>query len=178
MPGDRNESGPDWSPDGNSLAFGGAPWLEGGTSGSGAIRLHDLKTHQVSILPGSEGLFSPRWSPNGRYILAVPETDWEKLMLFDFTSQKWVELLKEQIYYPTLSRDGEYIYFDTPQRENPAIFRVRIRDHKLERLVSLKDFRLASGYLGAWFGLGPDDSPLLVRNVGTHEIYALDWDAP
>src|SRR5216684_1046456 len=178
LPGERNEVGPDWSLDGNSLVFGGAPWLEGGTSGSGAIQMLDLRTHQVSILPGSEGLFYPRWSPNARYILAVPETDWQKLMLFDFTSQKWVELLKEQIYCPTWSRDGEYNYFDTPKRENPAIFRVRIRDHRLERLVSLKDFRLASGYLGAWFGLGPDDSPLLVRNVGTHEIYALDWDAP
>src|SRR5713226_8960545 len=178
MPGDRNESGPEWSPDGNSLAFGGAPWPEGGTSGSGAIRLLDLKPPQVSILPGSEGLFSPRWSPNGRYILAVPETDWEKLMLFDFKSQKWVEMIKEQMYYATWSRDGKYIYFDTPQREDPAIFRVRISDHRLERLVSLKDFRLGAGYLGPWFGLAPDDSPLLVRNVGTHEIYALDWDAP
>jgi hypothetical protein len=26
--------------------------------------------------------------------------------------------------------------------------------------------------------LAPDDSPLVVRDVGTHEIYALDWDAP
>ncbi len=178
MPGERNEAHPDWSPDGNSLAFGGAPWLEGGTSGSGAIRLLDLRTHQVSTLPGSEGLFYPRWSPNGRYILAVPETDWQKLMLFDSTSQKWVELVKEQMYYATWSRDGKYIYFDTPQREDPAIFRVRISDHRLERLVSLKDFRLGAGYLGPWFGLAPDDSPLLVRNVGTHEIYALDWDAP
>ncbi len=178
LPGERNEAHPDWSPDGNSLAFGGAPWLEGGTSGSGAIRLLDLRTHQVSTLSGSEGLFYPRWSPSGRYVLAVPEADWEKLMLFDSTSQKWVELVKEQMYYATWSRDGKYIYFDTPQREDPAIFRVRISDHKLERLISLKDFRLGAGYLGPWFGLAPDDSPLLVRDVGTHEIYALDWDAP
>jgi len=178
LQGERNEVGPDWSPDGNSLAFGGAPWLEHGTSGSGAIRLLDLRTHQVSTLPGSEGLFGPRWSPNGRYMLAVPETDWQKLVLFDFVTQKWAELVNQDVYYPTWSRDGKYIYFDTPQRENPAIFRVRINDHKVERLVDLKDFRLAAGYVGYWFGLAPDDSPLVVRDVGTDEIYALDWDAP
>ncbi len=178
LAGERNEVGPDWSPDGNSLAFGGAPWLEGGISGSGAIRLLDLRTHQVSTLPGSQGLFGPRWSPNGRYMLAVPETDWRKLVLFDFVTQKWAELVNQDVYYATWSRDGKYVYFDTPQRENPAIFRVRISDHKVERLVDLKDFRLAAGYLGVWFGLAPDDSPLVVRNVGTDEIYALDWDAP
>jgi len=178
LPGERNEAHPDWSPDGNSLVFGGAPWLEGGTSGSGAIRLLDLRTHQVSALPGSEGLFYPRWSPNGRYISAMPETAWQKLMLFDFTSQKWMELANEQPYFATWSRDGKYIYFDTPQRDDPAIFRVRVSDHKLERLLSLKDFRLAAGYVGYWFGLAPDDSPLLVRNIGTDEIYDLDWDAP
>ena len=176
--GERNEVGPDWSPDGNSLAFGGAPWLEGGISGSGAIRLLDLRTHQVSTLPGSEGLFGPRWSPSGRYMLAVPETDWQKLVLFDFVTRKWAELVKQDVYYATWSRDGEYVYFDTPQRENPSIFRVRISDHKVERLINLKDFRLAAGYIGYWFGLAPDDSPLLVRNIGTDEIYALDWDAP
>jgi hypothetical protein len=32
--------------------------------------------------------------------------------------------------------------------------------------------------LGGWTGLTPDDSPLLLRNVGSEEIYALDWEAP
>jgi hypothetical protein len=32
--------------------------------------------------------------------------------------------------------------------------------------------------VGQWLGLAPDDSLLVLRDVGTHEIYALDWDAP
>jgi hypothetical protein len=44
-------------------------------------------------------------------------------------------------------------------------------------VVDLKSFRMA-GYLGWWLGLAPDDSPLLLRDTGTQEIYALDWEAP
>ena len=29
-----------------------------------------------------------------------------------------------------------------------------------------------------WTGLAPDDSPLVLRDIGTQEIYALDWAAP
>jgi len=178
LPGERNEAIPAWSPDGNLLAFGGAPFDEGATSGAMAVHVLDMRTRQVSTLPGSEGLFAPFWSPNGRYISAQPQAQWRKLMLFDFKTQKWAELVDMDVYYPTWSHDGEYIYFDTPLRDNPAIFRIRVSDHKVEQLVSLKDFRLAGGLVGAWFGLAPDDSPLLLRNVGTQEIYALDWDAP
>jgi len=66
-----NQSGqqadPSWSPDGESLAFG-----EVANTGPGAIRILDMKTHQITTLPDSQGLFSPRWSPGGRYLLAMP----------------------------------------------------------------------------------------------------------
>jgi hypothetical protein len=55
--------------------------------------------------------------------------------------------------------------------------RVRIRDRKLERVADLKNFR-QTGASGSWLGLAPDDSPLLLRDTGTQEIYAPDWEAP
>jgi len=49
---------------------------------------------------------------------------------------------------------------------------------KLTPLVyRVKDFRQVP-YWGDWGGLAPDDSPLLLRDAGTHDIYALDWQAP
>jgi Tol biopolymer transport system component len=173
MPGERNESNPNWSPDGNSLAFGRAPWAEGGTSETMAIQVLDLRTKQVSTLPGSEGLYSPRWSPDGRYISAVPADD-TKLLLFDFRTQEWVELVHMPVNFDNYSRDGKYLYVDSPFGDDPAFYRVRISDHKMERLVSWKDFRRAN----LFSSLAPDDSPLVVRDAGTHEIYALDWEAP
>jgi hypothetical protein len=44
-------------------------------------------------------------------------------------------------------------------------------------VADLKTFRQA-GYFGYWLGMAPDDSPLLLRDTGTQEIYALDWQAP
>jgi len=54
---------------------------------------------------------------------------------------------------------------------------VRIIDHKREQVSTLNDFRQAP-YWGSWGGLAPDDSPLLLRDAGTEDIYALDLQAP
>ena len=62
--------------------------------------------------------------------------------------------------------------------EDAAFFRVRISDHKLERLFSLKALRRYWGPFGPWTGLTPDDTPLLVRDISSQEIYALEWQAP
>ncbi len=99
-------------------------------------------------------------------------------MLFDFTTQQWVQLAKINVGYPSWSRDGQYIYFDTFLEREPAFFRLRVSDRRLERLVSLKDIRRAWGTFGPWSGLAPDDSPLLLRDVSSQEIYALDWQLP
>jgi hypothetical protein len=96
-------------------------------------------------------------------------------MLFDFSTQKWAQLEQIVVGFPSWSHDSKYVYFDS-QGGDRAFYRVRISDHKLERLVSLKGLRL-TGALG-WTGLAPDDSPLVLRDVGTQEIYALDWEAP
>jgi hypothetical protein len=100
-------------------------------------------------------------------------------MVFDSKTQKWTELAKIVVGYPEWSRQGDYIYFSTypPAGQPGGVFRVRISDHKLEEVVGLKDFRQAPDW-GEWAGLAPDDSPLLVRDAGTQDIYALDWEAP
>src|SRR5438874_8167939 len=121
--------------------------------------------------------FMPRWSPDGRYILACPR-DLDKLMLFDFKNRKWAELARISVGYPEFSRDGDYIYFlGTPPAGQQGIYRVHISDRKLDHVVDLKDLRV-TGYFGLWMGLAPDDSPLLLRDAGTQEIYALDVQFP
>jgi len=169
----HNENDPNWSPDQNVLMFGGEPWLED----SVGIKLFDLKTHQVSTLSGSEDLFSPHWSPDGRYVVAM-SSDSRKLMLFDFSTQKWAELISSPAAYPNWSRDGKYVYFINPYTGEPAIYRVRISDRKLELVTSLSRQRLGWSIAGKWTGLAGDDSPLVLRDTGSEEIYALDWEAP
>ena len=169
-PEDRHQADPSWSPDGLSLAFGTE-------FGLGGIWILDLKTNQISKVVGSERMFSPRWSPDGRYINAQTSDDL-KQTLFDFKTQKWQELTGGgPIGYPNWSRDGKYIYYDAGTGDQAGFYRVRISDHKVERIANLKDIR-RTGSIGPWAGLAPDDSPLLLRDTGTQEIYAVDVDLP
>jgi dipeptidyl aminopeptidase/acylaminoacyl peptidase len=175
IPGAEVGFDPAWSPDGKSiiltLNYADSP-------GGSGISILDQASKKLSQLPGSEGMFSPRWSPDGKYIAAIT-TDSDKLLLFQLSTQKWTELATlPAIGYPSWSRDGQYLYFDTSFTEDPAFFRVRMSDRKLERLVSLKGMRRFLGEFGSWTGLAPDDSPLMTRDTSSQEIYALDWQAP
>ena len=75
------------------------------------------------------------------------------------------------------SRDSKYVYFLAGTPNFDGVFRVAVSDNKLEKIVDLKDFHSA-GTFGAWLSLTPDDDPLVLRDTGPPEIYALSWDAP
>jgi hypothetical protein len=47
--------------------------------------------------------------------------------------------------------------------------------YKLVLVADLQDFA-HDRFWGFFLSLTPDDSPLLVRNLGTQDIYALDWE--
>ncbi len=168
MPGENDQADPSWSPGANSLAFGAV-------LGKGPLGIHliDLKTGEASTLPSSEKLFSPRWSPDGRYLAAMPADD-PGIRVFDFKAQRWTEVTKLHAAYPNWSHDGQHLYFESPSTEDAAFYRVRIRDQKLERVVSLKEMlRVTWGTFGLWSGLAPDDSPLVLRMAtGTGEVPA------
>ncbi len=162
---------PDWSPDGNKIAFSSGYF----DNPQSVIGILDLRSRQISELAESKGLHTPRWSPDGRFIVALM-TMLQGEVLFDFTTHRWTELVRKTAAFPNWSRDGQYVYF-LHWPDEPSVMRVRIRDRKLERVVDLRNFRL-TGSDAIWLGLAPDESPLLLRDIGTQEIYALDWQAP
>jgi dipeptidyl aminopeptidase/acylaminoacyl peptidase len=142
-----------------------------------------MKTRQASSLAGSAGLFSPRWSPDGRYLAALSVEGSKKLMLYDFRAQKWSEWLTEanNVSYPSWSADSRYIYYYNLATDNPKRRRVKLGESRPEELFSLNDLRRYFGLWGAWGawgGTAPDDSRPYVRDVSTQDIYALDVDFP
>jgi eukaryotic-like serine/threonine-protein kinase len=174
LPGDEPEADPTWSPDGNSLAFGG-PTGNLGTAPHGlSIRRVDVRSGQVSKIAGSDGLFSPRWSPDGRYLLALTSALPNKPLLLDFKTGKWTGLADLPAEWPAWSQDGRYVYFVSRSEKEAAVVRVRIRDRKVEQVASLQGIHQEWGGFGPWFGLAPDDSPLVDLSAGTQEIYALE----
>src|ERR1700747_20531 len=62
-----NEADATWAPDGKSIVFGKTDKIDIFSNANAAIYRLDLKTGKVSSIPGSDGLFSPRASPDGRY---------------------------------------------------------------------------------------------------------------
>jgi Tol biopolymer transport system component len=173
-PSEYNQGDPVWSPDGNRLVFGLS--LNDKTAG---IHMIDLRTKQVSMILGSEALFAPRWSPDGRYLVAL-SADSDNLMLYDLTAGKWEKLAEGMFGYPNWSRDGKYVYYEYYNAITgvPAIFRLRLSDRKIEPVVDLKNFARVYGAYGEWSGLAPDDSVIALHAVGSQELYALDWQAP
>ncbi len=163
-----------WMPDSGSLVY-----AESGASGTPdtLIRSFDLKTLKVSTVPDSHGLYWPALSPDGRYVVATT-MDGQRLMLFDSASQKWSELASASIGFTQWSADNKYVYFDTGFSADLAVYRVRIADRKTERVADLKNLRRVVEPFISWSGLSPDGSPLLMRDVGTQEVYALDFEAP
>jgi Tol biopolymer transport system component/DNA-binding winged helix-turn-helix (wHTH) protein len=165
-----NGRDPSWSPDGDTLLFGVTSF-----GSDGKIRRMNLRTHEVSDFPGSKGFFAPHWSPDGHYLAAMSQPD-SKLMVFDFSTGKWLEWVASgNNGWPDWSQDSKSVYFlDLGTR--PGVFRVALNEYTPRRVVSLDGFRLA-GAKGAWFSLTPNDEPLILRNVGGGtEIYGLHWD--
>src|SRR5215471_12415161 len=170
LPGDDHaQADPCWSPDGSSLVFGSAF-----ASASVGIRTLDTKTHAIATLPESQDLFSPRWSPDGRYIAAI-RRDSQNLLLFDRTKEKWSEVMQgRNVSFPNWSRDSKYIYF-LSWPEKPGVFRMRVKDSSVERVLNLQDFE-PTGYWEDWLGLDPHDAPLLLRDTGLQDVYAFFID--
>ena len=172
LPSEQSQMDANWSPDGNSLAFGSMQVPHN------PIYIIDLKSKRVSALPGSLGFYSPHWSPDGRHMAAIRTEKPETLYLFDFATQKWSQAFGGEIGYENWSHDGRYIYFESYLAKNARfrIMRLRLTDGKVEDLTNLDKIvgLTDSEYANYWFGIAPDDSPLIFRSISTQEVYALE----
>ncbi len=175
LPDDRVEGDPTWSPDGTRIAYSSGLPTPGQKSD---LRVVDLRTHQVSSVPGSNDLFSPRWSPDGRYLVALNLQGLStRLYLYDFQSEKWSEWITDPdgVGYPSWSPDSRYVdYWSSTKIKRMKLGESRPRD--------LFSFNSLSVYFtpefGPWNESTPDGSRIFLRDVGTEDIYALDMDFP
>jgi Tol biopolymer transport system component len=165
-----------WSADGSRLMFGDFNHDAGGLS----IRILDLKTHKLEKVPGSDGLFSPRWSPDGRYIAAI-SPDNTTLKRFDFQTQTWSNWLVESagtVSYPVWSADSTYLYFDDLVNGDESIRKVKVGESQPELAFVLGAIDRYPGALGTWSGRAADGSWMFVRDRSTQEVYQLSLELP
>jgi Tol biopolymer transport system component/predicted Ser/Thr protein kinase len=159
-----------WSPDGNLLAF-----TDTHDSANLQLQILDLRTGVHSVVSGSRGLVGGQWI--GRDTLVARQLVTSRPMVFDMKTQEWSDLLPGTT--PTIfvnwlhSPNYKYLYFATGGTD-PQILRVRLADRNVETITSLKDLRQTAGPDGnTQISVASDGSPVLTRDIGTQEIYAL-----
>ena len=98
-------------------------------------------------------------------------------MVFDVKTQRWSDLVSATMpgYIGNWSHspDYKYVYYTTAGAE-PMVSRIRLADHEVEVISSLKGLPRATGPGGnTEISVTPDGSAVFTRNTGTQEIYAL-----
>jgi Tol biopolymer transport system component len=147
----------------------------GKESGPRAIQILDLRTHALTELPNSEGLFSPRWSPDGRYIAAI-SLDERKLMLYDVAKRTWSLLADTSVVDPVWTSDSKAVYIHAYMAPSQPIYRIDVPTGQREEVANIES--LLSGNVADYFfsGITPDDVPLVRARTSTGNLYSLDLD--
>jgi WD40 repeat protein len=167
----KDSAAASWSPDGNLLAF-----ADYHARPRNQFYLLDLRTGQRSIVPGSQDLMEGvQWVAEDMLVAAT--ADRKKLLVFSVRTQKWSELvslaMSDTVINWAYAPDYKYVYYTTGGTE-PQAMRVRLADHKVEMITSLKDLPRAVGTDGnTQISVAPDGCPVFTRDIGTQEIYAL-----
>jgi len=165
-PHDVEQGSPSWAHDGTKLAFGDVPERFGTPTGSERIHIYDLATKATTDLAGSSGLWSSRWSPNGKYIAATTIAD-RTVMLYRVATGEWRTLAASGVDDLAWTRDSRYLYCD-PEGPDRLARRIRIDDGNIEKIIDLRDRSIA--HSGA--GLSLDDRALFLFSAV--DVYALE----
>ena len=170
----HGDVGTSWSPDGNFLIL--ASFLEGkhlGDKNTGGMQTFDVRTGKTSPVLSTQVVFGVQWI-NQDTLVAANDTA-TKFLTYDFKTQKWSDLVVGNFTSWYLSPDRKFLYFTTGGAD-PNVKRLRVADHQIETITSLKNLRRVVDSVemgGTQVNVAPDGSPVFTRDIGSQEIYAL-----
>ncbi|MGC2638500.1 MAG: winged helix-turn-helix domain-containing protein [Acidobacteriaceae bacterium] len=164
----ENETDPSWSPDGKRIVYSTCPVL--GASSQSDLRILDLASGKTMLVPESKGLLVPHWSPDGKFISAMT-LDAMSMKVLSMETGKWSSLDTGSVAFPEWSHDSRFIYY-LRWKGDAALARIHPGDASPEILADLRKEHL-TGFFTSWMSLDSSDAPLLLRDVGSDEIYAL-----
>ena len=170
-----SQADPNWMPDNQSIIFGQPPRYFAEPDTPRAIYIHNLQTNSVSKVPGSEGWFSPRLSPDGRRLLAL-SIDERRLAVYDFATSRWRVLLEDSLKRlgaPFWSPDGKWAYVNFYERKG-SVLRIRVPDGVAEEFLSLAEMIAIPGCFG--WSSAPDGSIMVSCYRPNSNIYALLYE--
>jgi Tol biopolymer transport system component/DNA-binding winged helix-turn-helix (wHTH) protein len=169
----RNAADPSWSPDGKSIVFGGTNDAMGKDNATRTLDIVDVASGALQEISGSTGLFSPRWSPDGRYIAALT-LDQRQVRLYTLSTRTWTTLAVPSGADPIWSPDSRYLFVHASLDPAQPIDRVSIPDGHVDQVVRLADSREHDAVDYVFGGLTEDNRPLVRARIFTGNFYALD----
>lgn len=170
---DHNEADPEWSDGGKSIIFGRLPHRAGEASLPASLYSVDLVSHKVLRIPGSDGLMSPRISPDWDALAALSE-DQTALRLLDLRNGTWRTRAAGHIDAPEWSADGKSIIFLDLTATGQSLLRVNINNGRPVPLASLSGVRAPGVARYTFAGLLPGDVPAVSVPTAAAELYELD----
>jgi eukaryotic-like serine/threonine-protein kinase len=178
VPGREDLRDPDWSGDGSELVLNEESPIVAGKKIDSMLAVVSWRDRKVREIPGSEGMWMPRWSPDGRWIAALAQ-DRQQVALLDVAKKRWRVIAHGKAFgAPFWSADSAYLYFQRPSEPGQPLDRVRISDEAVQTVASFQK-EIETGMCGCGFmGLANDGHPLVLSATGTSDIYGATFYAP
>ncbi len=170
----QGEADPNWFADGTTILFGRVPDTMGGSdTHSKSLFKVNLRTHAIERILGSDDLFSPRLSPDERYIAAL-SLDQKKLMLFDTSAQRWRTIVDGGASDPVWSSDSRALFFQNFLEPGEPIYRMEVVSGGVHQVATLADLLPADALDYRLVALAPGDHPIVSTQSSSVNIYSLE----
>jgi Tol biopolymer transport system component/DNA-binding winged helix-turn-helix (wHTH) protein len=179
LPNDKPHRTPDWSPDGESIAYS-VPWdSDANPKEASGLFILNLKLRKTVRIPESEGMTDPQFSSDGRYLLGLVVGEKSSIIAFDFQTRRWKTVAHGSNFYRLRkSANGKYFYFQEIPSPGEPLFRMHVGDWRVERVMTFESILQGNVVRCRFAEVMPDGSPMVIAVRGGYEIYSIDLDLP
>jgi len=168
---------PSWSPDGKAIYFNDYP-----IAGHFRIRILDLATGKVSTMPGSDGYYAPRWSPDGQY-LAATQNPPKSLAVYSVKTRQWARLrvFEHDWGFFEWSPDSKSLYVmrgpaEAATGEPTGIYRLSVPEGKWELYANFTGVSPFVNGAQDFLSVTPEGHVATMSDTSVTQIYRMRWN--